>query len=118
MFEEMKFAALSAKIKSGDPKSGKAADIFNAATVNAAEAFGFNAGIIAVGKDADALLIDLDAPEMIGDYNLVSNLVYAASNRVIDTVICSGKILMENGIVPGEKEIICAARKVCDKLRK
>lgn len=118
MFEEMKFAALSAKISSGDPKSGKAEDIFRAATVNAAEAFGFDSGVIAVGKEADALLIDLDAPEMIGDYNLTSNLVYAASNRVIDSVICSGRLLMENGIVPGEKEIISAARKVCDKLRK
>ena len=118
MFEEMKFAALSAKISSGDPKSGKAEEIFRAATVNAAEAFGFDAGVIAVGKEADALLIDLDAPEMIGDYNLTSNLVYAASNRVIDTVICSGRILMEHGVVPGEKQIISAARKVCDKLRK
>ena len=118
MFEEMKFAALSAKVSSGDPKSGKAEDIFRAATINAAEAFGFDAGVIAVGKEADALLIDLDAPEMIGDYNLTSNLVYAASNRVIDTVICSGRILMEHGVVPGEKEIIAAARKVCDKLRK
>ncbi|MBQ4314072.1 MAG: amidohydrolase family protein, partial [Lentisphaeria bacterium] len=81
-------------------------------------AFGFDSGVIAVGKDADALLIDLEAPEMIGDYDLVSNLVYAASNRVIDTVICSGKVLMENGVVPGEKEIIASARKVCDKLRK
>ena len=90
--------ALSAKISSNDPKSGKAQDIFDAATVNAAQAFGFDAGVIAVGKEADALLIDLDAPEMIGDYNLVSNLVYAASNRVIDTVICDGRILMQNGM--------------------
>ena len=116
MFEEMKFAALSAKISSNDPKSGKAEDIFKAATVSAAEAFGYDSGVIAVGKEADAMLVDLNAPEMVGDYNLVSNLVYSASKSVVDTVICQGKVIMENGKVPGEEDIISAARSVCRKI--
>ena len=116
MFEEMKFAALSAKVSSMDPKCGKAEEIYRAATENGARAFGYHAGRIAPGYDADAILVDLECPEMVGDYNLISNLVYSASKDVVNTVICSGKIIMENKIVPGEKEIISAARNVCRKI--
>ena len=116
MFEEMKFAALSAKVSSMDPKCGKAEEIYKAATVSGANAFGYNSGIIASGYDADAILVDLESPEMIGDYNLTSNLVYAASKDIVHTVICSGKIIMEDKIVPGEKDIITAARNVCRKI--
>ena len=116
MLEEMKFAALSAKVSSMDPKCGKADEIYRAATVNGAEAFGFKSGIIAVGYEADAILVDLESPEMVGDYNLVSNLVYSASREVVDTVICQGKVLMEHRIVPGEAEIISSAREVCRKI--
>ena len=116
MFEEMKFAALSAKVSSMDPKCGKAEEIYQAATVNGAEAFGYHSGVIAPGYDADAILVDLDCPEMVGDYNLVSNLVYAASKDVVNTVISSGKIIMENKAVSGEREIISSAREVCRKI--
>ena len=116
MFEEMKFAALSAKISSMDPKCGKAEEIYRAATVNGAEAFGFHSGVIAPGYEADAILIDLDRAEMVGNYNLVSNLVYSASKDTVDTVICAGKIIMENRVVPGEAEILSAAREVCRKI--
>ena len=75
-------------------------------------------GTIAEGKLADALLIDLDRPCMVGDYSLVSNLVYSADPSVIDTVICDGEILMRGGVIPGEAEIVAAARETCDKFRR
>ena len=86
------------------------------ATQWGAEAFGLDAGVIAVGKLADALLIDLDNEKLVPNYNLVSNLVYAADCSCIDTVICNGKIIMRNRVVPGEKEIIEQARATCDSL--
>ena len=87
-------------------------EIFNCATRAGASAFGINAGVIAEGKKADLVLIDLDTSMMIADHNPVSNLVYAADSSCVDTVICNGRILMQNRIVPGEKEIIAQAR-VC-----
>jgi len=118
MLEEMKFAALLAKSADADPESGHMHDIFDAATVNGTRAFGIDAGVIEVGKLADCVLVDLDNSLMVGDYHLTSNLVYSADSSCIDTVICDGNILMRHRQVPGEKEIIAAARKCCDKFRK
>lgn len=118
MLEEMKFAALSAKDESGDPTSGRDGDIFHAATRAGAEAFGIDAGWIEEGKLADALLVELGHPLMTPNYSLVANLVYSADSSVIDTVICDGRILMENRRIDGEEEILSDARRVCRRLRK
>jgi len=118
MFDEMKTAALLAKLTAMEPSAGSAGEIYDAATRLGAEAFGINGGVIAEGKAADALLIRRDAPMMIGDYHLVSNLVYSADSSVVDTTICAGRVLMHHREVPGEAEILAAARAVCDKLRR
>ena len=116
MLEEMKFAALLAKQTANDPEAGQDALIFDLATRCGAEAFGIDAGVIAEGKLADAVLVDLNNPMMVGDYNLIANMVYSADSSVIDTVICGGRVLMQNRHVPGEEEIIERARKVCRKI--
>ena len=87
-------------------------------TINGAAAFNINAGTIRDGKLADLMLIDLDVPAMVVDHNPVSNLVYAADSSCVDTVICNGRILMQNRIVPGEKEIIAEARAAARMLLK
>ena len=116
MTEEMKFAALLAKHQTGDPETARADLIFDMATVNGAKAFGIDAGVISEGREADALLVELDHPQMVGEYDLKANMVYAADTSVINTVICAGKVLMHNRYVPGEEEIIAKARRVCRKL--
>lgn len=117
-FSEMKVAALVAKIQSGDPTAGSAEKIFRAATTVGANAFVEDAGEIAVGKVADAMLINTDLPFMVGDYNLVSNLVYAGESSCVDSLICNGRFVMEHRRVEGEEEILAAAKKTCDKFRK
>lgn len=117
MIEEMKFAALSAKILSGYPTVARDHEIHDMATVDGARAFGIDAGEIAVGRLADALLIDLDQPSMVADHSLVSNLVYAADSSVIDTVICDGRVLMTGRYVPGQEEIIAGAREAAARVR-
>jgi len=96
MREEMKFAALIAKGASGDPQTLPASDAMEIATRNGAEAFGIDAGLIAEGKLADAILIRLDDVCMHPLHHLVSNWVYAANSSIVDTVICDGRILMKN----------------------
>ena len=117
MLEEMKFAALSAKNESGEPTAGRDGDILHAATRAGAEAFGIDAGLIEEGKLADALLVDLAHPLKTPDYHLAANLVYSADSSVIDTVICDGRILMENRRIDGEEEILADARRTCVRLR-
>ena len=90
MSEEMKFAALLAKQVTNDPEAAKDTLIYDLATRCGAEAFGIDAGVIAEGKLADLLLVDLDHPMMVGDYNLIANMVYSADSSAqhkIPTII-------------------------------
>ncbi len=116
MLDEMKLAALSAKLQSGDPTAAAAEQVFQAATRNGAEALGIDAGVIAEGKLADCILVDLNNTLLIPNYNLISNMVYSADSSVIDTVLCNGRILMLNKKIDGETEIISQARKIAAQL--
>lgn len=118
MLDEMKSAALSAKVESRQPTAGKDSEIYACGTQGGCELFDFSGGAIAPGKLADALLVKLNHPAMIGDYSLHSNLVYSADSSVIDTVICDGKILLDKGYVAGEEEIYQRCRAICQRLRK
>ncbi len=118
MLEEMKLCSLVAKIESMNASTGKAEDIFRIATQNGAKAFGLNAGIIENQALADCILVDLDNIFLTPDYNLISNMVYAADSSCITDVICNGQILMRNRIIKDEKEIITKAQNLSEKIRK
>lgn len=91
--EAMKFAALIAKAQ-GDPSLLPAEEVFRWASRSGAEAFGIDAGVIAEGKLADCLLIDLSDIRMQPCHHLVSNFVYSADSRCIKHVICDGKEIL------------------------
>lgn len=111
MGEETKFAALLAKV-SGNPEALPAEEALAWATRNGAEAFGIDAGVIAEGRLADAVLVDLNNERLVPSHNLISNWVYSADSRCIRDVICNGKFLMRSGIIEGEAEILDAVRKL------
>ena len=106
MIEAMKTAALMQKAWRFDPMAMPAAEALDCATVNGAKMLQMNIGKIAVGCLADLCLIDLNIPAFTPNFNFVSNLVYAANGSCVDTVICDGKVLMENKHVSGEEEIM------------
>ncbi len=120
MLEEMKFAALLQKFYYGNPTLMKAEEVFEAATTNAAKAFGLKSGIIAEGYLADLVVINLSHPYMQPSHNIVADLVYSASSGCVDTVIVDGKIVVENGAFMGDREeerkIIERAAEVARKL--
>lgn len=117
MREEMKLAALLAKVSSGNPEMLPASKVFEMATKNGAEAYGIDAGVIAEGKLADALLIDLENERLVPGSNLISDWVYSADSRAIDSVLCDGKFVMRGGRVKDEEEIISSARMAFSRLR-
>lgn len=116
MFTAMRLASFLGKVWRFDSTAVKADDIFASSTSIGADILGIDAGIIAEGKLADLCLLDLNRPEMVPVHNLTSNLVYSASGAFVDTVICDGRILMQNGYVEGEEEIIRSARLVAERL--
>lgn len=118
MLEEMKIATLNAKLSAADPTVMSAQEIFEIATRGGAEVLGLDCGVIAEGKWADCLLIDRSNHRLAPGYNLISDLVYSADRSCIDTVICNGEILMQDGRVDGEEEIIAEAREYALKYKR
>jgi 5-methylthioadenosine/S-adenosylhomocysteine deaminase len=118
MFESMKFAALGQKMYTMDPTVLSAKEVFHMATRSGAAALGVNSGEIVQGKLADIVLIDLKSPSFTPNHNLISNIVYSANGSCVDTTICDGKVLMENGKVEGQEEILNTAQKVAFELVK
>ena len=114
MHEEMKLAALLAKVQGG-AETLPAPEALKMATVNVAQVNGIDAGVIAEGKLADGILVRLDNERMVPCFDLISNWVYSADSRAIDSVICNGRFVMRSGHVDGEEDIVreageCALR--------
>lgn len=116
MFEEMKIGSLLQKIGQMDPTALPAVEALSMATSNGADIFKLNCGQIKEGRLADLILIDLNDINLNPRHNFTSDLVYSANGSSVDTVICDGKILMQNKYVEGEKEIIKKANEVAHRL--
>lgn len=108
MFSEMKLAALLQKSTQLDAQVLNAKQTLDMATINGAKALGLNTGEIAEGKLADITIVDTNVPHMTPVRNPLSNIVYSALGSDVDTVICNGKILLENKQLTtiNEQEII------------
>lgn len=118
MLEEMKVAALHAKLIHQDPTALPASVTFELATRNGAQALGLDCGEIAEGKLADCILVDLSNHRLAPGYNLIDDLVYSADASCIDTVICDGRILMQGGRVEGEEQIVAEARRYATRFKR
>ncbi|HPE87787.1 MAG: amidohydrolase [Bacteroidales bacterium] len=112
MLEAMKVASLLQKAWRYDPTALPVDEVMKMGTVNGGNIFGIKLGRIEEGYLADINLINLSDPALVPRHNLNANLVYAAGGSCVDTVICDGKVIMENRHVPGEEEIIRNAQEV------
>jgi 5-methylthioadenosine/S-adenosylhomocysteine deaminase len=118
MIEVMKTASLLQKAWRYDPTLFPAQEALDCATVNGAKMLRLRAGKIEAGCLADLCLIDLNCAAFVPNFDFVSNLVYAANGSCVDTVICDGRILMQNKQAPGEQEILNRAAEVAHRLMK
>lgn len=108
MFSEMKLTAFLQKVNTLNPQVLPTKDTFAMATKNGADALGINAGILEEGKLADIILVDTLVPHMTPVRNALSNIIYSSLGSDVDTVICNGKVLLENKELKtiNEQEII------------
>jgi 5-methylthioadenosine/S-adenosylhomocysteine deaminase len=116
MLETMKTAAMIQKAWRNDPSAMPLNELISMATVNASKALGLNAGKVEVGAAADLLIVNTDNYNFMSPGSFEANLVYSAHSDCIDSVICNGRFLMRNRVVPGEKEILAQARKVLNRI--
>ena len=99
LFEEVKAAALLAKVKNNDAAALNAQATLMMATVCGARAQRREreCGMIKVGMDADLIMLDFTQPHLIPCHNVISNIVYAASGHDVCMTMVRGKILYAAG---------------------
>ena len=97
MLEEVRLAALLAKVDTLNPLAVPAAQSLQMATEFGAKALNLaNVGRLEEGFKADIVLWDMRSVEWQPNYNPASLLVYSANSSAADTVIVDGKVLMQN----------------------
>lgn len=97
-FKEMYLGAVLQKLRNMDAAAIPAASMLKAATVGSARAMGLNdCDILAEGKQADIIMIDLHAANMQPEHHIPESLVLSGDRSNVKLTMCAGKILYENG---------------------
>jgi 5-methylthioadenosine/S-adenosylhomocysteine deaminase len=101
MFEEMRLAALLAKVQANDATAVNAAQAFRAATAGGAWALGLSdvTGSIDIGKAADLLAVSIARVGMTPVIDPVSHLVYAATRDDVTDVWVNGNRRVTNRLL-------------------
>ena len=87
-----------AKLRQQDAAAVDAWEVLKMATVNGSAAMNLpDTDVLAEGKLADLIMIDLHQPNMQPINNIPKNLVYSGSKQNVKMTMIQGKILYENG---------------------
>lgn len=98
MFREMFLVTGLAKLKERDAAAVDAMEVLKMATVNGALAMGLgDADVLAAGKLADVIMLDLNQPNMQPLNHIAKNIVYSGSKQNVIMTMVNGKILYEKG---------------------
>ncbi|MCR4684917.1 MAG: amidohydrolase [Lachnospiraceae bacterium] len=98
MFKEMCLVFSLANIREKNALAVDGCDILKMATVGGAKAMGLkDCDVLAVGKCADLIMIDMHQPNMQPENDIARNLVYSGSKQNVKMTMIAGKILYEDG---------------------
>lgn len=98
MFREMFLVTGLAKLKEQDASAVDAWEVLKMATVNGSMAMGLpDTDILAEGKLADMIMLDLRQPNMQPLNNIAKNIVYSGSKQNVKMTMIHGQILYEDG---------------------
>ena len=102
---EMRLASLVCKIVERDFTTGKARDVFNAATLGGARALHRDdLGRLASGAKADIVIIDLTKPHIGGVRDPIRALVHCVLSEDVEQVIIDGRTVVKDKLVIGVDE--------------
>ncbi len=96
------------------------ADVLRMATLGGAEVLGLDdkIGSLTPGKQADVIIIDPREVNFAPNWNWVNQLVFNAQPRNVQYVLVAGKVLMEQGHIPGDhKKTVRAAEAAVAKVK-
>jgi 5-methylthioadenosine/S-adenosylhomocysteine deaminase len=116
LIEEMRLAAILARVSAEDITTTSTAELFHAATVGGASALGRDdIGRLAPGMKADFVLVDLTCPFMMPARDPLRSLIYTAADRAVHAVYVDGNKVVENKRVltldhAGALEIVAEAQ--------
>lgn len=96
-FFDLKLAAILHNGVNRDPLALTAWDALEMATANGGKALGRKTGRIAPGYDADLILIDFDAPNLIPCHDVAENLAFSAHGSNVVMNMCRGKVIYKDG---------------------
>ena len=116
MFREMRLAATL------ENKDISPFEVLKMATVNGALAMElYDSDVLAKGKYADIIMIDLSKPNMKETDNLLYNLVHKCNENNVTMTMINGKIVYQNGeyfINESVEEIKRQAEEACQRIEK
>ena len=119
LWEEMHLTAILHKGHTGDPTMVTPAQVLDMATLNGCIAMGRkNSGVLAAGKDADIICVDLNALHMQPALDIPALLVYSAQGSDVKMTMVDGRILYENGeyYTLDKDRVIADFKKSCKRL--
>lgn len=98
MFREMFLVAGLSNLREMDAASLDTMEVLRMATVNSARAMRLNrSDVLAKGKLADIIMIDLSKPNMQPIHNIAKNIVYSGSKANVKMTMIGGRILYYDG---------------------
>ena len=99
LFADLKTASILQKYYTGDPTFLPAYEALKLITVNGAKAQGREqeSGQIALGMDADIIMLDLHNPRQTAFIDPIASVVYSCTGRDVELTMCRGRILYEKG---------------------
>lgn len=121
MFREMFLVTGLAKLRESDASAVDAAEVLKMATVGGARTMGLDdCDVLAPGKQADIIMIDLDQPNMRPLNNIPKNIVYSGSKSNIYMTMIAGEILYYDGKFSDRydvERIYARAEEIIDTIR-
>lgn len=98
MFRHMKQTMLYHRRHFADPAWMPPGKVLEMATIDAARALGLgdDLGSLETGKKADIVLVDMRKPHLYPPNMPLTRLTHFATAADVDTVVCDGRLVMEN----------------------
>lgn len=123
MLEEMRTAAIMARVAAENTHAVSTGDIFHAATVGGAKALmRDDIGRLAPGAKADLVVVRLDIPDMMPAYDPLRSLIYIAADRAVKDVYVDGRQVVQDGRVltmdhlAAAEQVAAAQRRIIPKV--